>query len=341
MDIVNPLDTAGYDMATMTELLQLEPNTYGKIRQAGIFDNQGVTQRAVMFDMISSTLSLLPHKPVGSPATYAEHDKGKSKVLVVGHIPHNDVVTADDLVSQRQWGKVDAETLESVLNVRLKRMRTNHAITDEFLKMGAVKGIVLDSDGSTVLHNLFTEFGITQKIEAFDMTDDTANLRKNCRAVTAHIEDNLLGDVMTGVTCYCSTGWFDGFIDHSSVTETFFNYSKALEYQGNGRDPRDGFLFQGINFIEYRGSAPSSATGAAVPFIAENEAHFIPTGTTDTFKTYYAPANYFDTLGSVGRELYAKQIMNPEGNRIDILSESNPLNICRRPGVLVKGIIAP
>ena len=43
-------------------------------------------------------------------------------------------------------------------------------LTIEHQRIGAVKGIVMDADGTTPLLNLFTEFGVTQ--EVYDMQLD-------------------------------------------------------------------------------------------------------------------------------------------------------------------------
>ena len=58
---------------------------------------------------------------------------------------------------------------------------------------------------------------------------------------------------------------------------------------------------------------------------------------SNTFETYDAPADYLDTANTPGQPIYAKQVMDPKGKHVDILIESNPLPLCKRPGVLVKG----
>jgi hypothetical protein len=42
-------------------------------------------------------------------------------------------------------------------------------------------------------------------------------------------------------------------------------------------------------------------------FIAAGEAHAFPLGTVDTFGTYFAPADFNETVNTLGQPLYAKQ----------------------------------
>jgi hypothetical protein len=60
----------------------------------------------------------------------------------------------------------------------LETMRNKHAITLEHLRMGALKGVILDADGST-LYDLFDEFDITPKTVNFALNADTRTSRRS------------------------------------------------------------------------------------------------------------------------------------------------------------------
>lgn len=91
----------------------------------------------------------------------------------------------------------------------------------------------------------------------------------------------------------------------------------------------------GIIFEEYRGQA-RDADGTVRKFIADDEAHAFPMGTMDAFETLFAPADFVETTNTMGLELYAKQEIRKFGRGVDLHTQSNPLPICYRPGVLVK-----
>jgi hypothetical protein len=75
-------------------------------------------------------------------------------------------------------------------------------------------------------------------------------------------------------------------------------------------------------------------------FIAAGEAHAFPVGTVDTFATYFAPADFNETVNTIGQPLYAKQEPRKFDRGTDLHTQSNPLPMCHRPGVLIKLISA-
>ncbi len=69
-------------------------------------------------------------------------------------------------------------------------MRNKHAITLEHLRMGALKGIILDADGSELL-NLYNEFEITPKVVNFALGTATTDVKRKCLEVLRHIVVNI------------------------------------------------------------------------------------------------------------------------------------------------------
>lgn len=335
--IINPFDNAGYDLVTMTKAINIIPNQYGRVRALGLFKPEPVRTKVIIVEELNGHLTLLKTQPNGAPAPQAKHAKGKIRSFVIPHIPYEDQIFPSDIQGVREGGTGDPKTLATEMTRRLTVMRGSHAITEEHLFVGGVKGIVLDADGS-VLYNWYDEFGITQKSVTFALATSTTNVTSKCRAVIRHIEDNLLGEVMNGVHCLCGETFFDELISHENVEKFYVNHAKAIELAGSDSDPRKGFRFGGITFEEYRAKATDPTTGSAREFIGVDDAHFFPVGTQDTFKIHYAPAEYHDLVNTYGLPLYARQTMDPKGKFVDINTESNPLPICRRPGVLVKGL---
>ena len=89
----------------------------------------------------------------------------------------------------------------------------------------------------------------------------------------------------------------------------------------------DEVSFGGITFRRYRGGV-----GFTVP---TDKAFFYPEGIEGLFEIYYAPADTFETVNTLGQPLYARTIPDRDRDewvRLEI--ESNPLPICTRPQVL-------
>lgn len=239
------------------------------------------------------------------------------------------------------YGGGGLDSVLDLVNRKLATMRRKHAITLEHMRMGALKGAVLDYDGSTIV-NFFTEFGVTQKVVDFVLDTSTTDVAGKAREVISWIEDNLMGDVMTGVHALCSPEFFSALIAHPNVVEAYKYYASA---QNPLRDDiRRGFHFAGITWEEHRGSATQlneDGSTTVRKFIPANDARFFPVGTMETFQTYFAPA---DIIGEVNvapdTEVYAAQARDPEFDRwVKLHTQSNPLPVVKRPAVLVRGHI--
>jgi hypothetical protein len=98
---------------------------------------------------------------------------------------------------------------------------------------------------------------------------------------------------------------------------------------------RRGFRFGSILFEEYFGTV-TLANGTSVRLIPPREGVAFPLGTLDTFRTYFAPANLMEAVGTYGQELYAHQLARPNGTGVDIYTQSNPLPIVKRPALTVR-----
>lgn len=330
--ILNPFETDAFNMVSLTKSINILPNNYGRIRDMNLMPGRGVRTRSIIVEEKNGILNLLPTLPPGSPGTQNKMGKRKVRSFTVPHIPHDDVILPQEYEGVRAFGsETELSTLAQIVNDHLQSMRNKHAITLEHLRMGALKGIILDSDGST-LYNLYTEFGITAKTVPFVLATDTTKVVTKCRAVMRHIEDNLKGEVMSGVHALCSEGFFDALTTHPLVKEVYLNHVAAVDRLGG--DPRKEFSFGGITFEEYRGKA-TDAAGTVRKFIADDKAIAFPVGTMETFETLLAPADFTETVNTLGLELYAKQELRKFNRGIDMHTQSNPLPICYRPGVLV------
>jgi hypothetical protein len=318
-------NTDSFNMVSLTKAINLLPNNYGRLREMNLMPGKGVSTRTILVEEKNGILNLLPTLPVGAPGTM--HKKGKRGV-------HDDTILPDEYSGVRAFGSENAtDAVASVVNDHLQAMRNKHAITLEHLRMGALRGIIYDNDGTTVLYNLYTEFGISPKTVDFALDTESTDVAAKCREVLRHVEDNLMGDVMTGVHCLVDEGFYDALVAHTSVKQAYMYHQEAAQRLGG--DMRKNFTFGGVTFSEYRGKA-TNAAGSTVQFIADDEGHAFPVGTQSTFETIFAPADFTETVNTIGLELYAKQEPRQFGRGIDIHTQSNPLPICYRPGVLVK-----
>jgi hypothetical protein len=256
--------------------------------------------------------------------------------FVIPHIPHDDVVLPEEVQGLRAFGtESEFASIAAVLAEHLETMRTKHAATLEYLRMGALKGIVFDADGRELV-NLYDEFKIGAQSINFKLNVEGTNVLEKCLDLKRLMGKSLAGERMSSIQCLVSPEFFTKLVTHASVKEAYklWNEGQALR-----SDMRAGFPFAGITFEEYAGEASTSdGNGGWVTkrFINEGEGHAFPLGTLDTFATYFAPADFNETVNTLGQPLYAKQEPRRFDRGTDLHTQSNPLPICQRPGLLIR-----
>jgi len=252
------------------------------------------------------------------------------RAFVCRQFKKQDVLWASEIQSIRTFG-TDSETqqIQAEVAQRLRRLRTDAEATFEYHLLNGIQGKVLDpKDGATVI-DYFTEFAITPAVEVnFDLANASpasGALRKACQVLIESVEDTL-GGLSTGAVqlrAECGSAFFADLVAYKEVRATYLN-TAAADLRSRVSDE---VSFGGINFRRYRGNA---AFGVPV-----DKAFFYPEGVEGLFEIYYAPADTFETVNTLGLPLYARSIPDRDRDewvRLEI--ESNPLPICTRPQVL-------
>jgi hypothetical protein len=328
----NPFSNDAFGAIALTMAINILPNRYGRLEEINLMPARPVRLRQIAIEERNGVLSLLPTAVVGAAGTVGKRGKRKIRSFIVPHIPHDDVVLPEEVQGIRAFGSEgELSALSDVLALHLQSMRDKHAITLEHLRMGALKGVILDADGSTI-YDLYSEFGITAKTINFQLDVDTTDVKAKCLELKRYIEDNLRGEFMTGVQVLVSAEFFDSLTGHPKVETA---YERWQQGEALRTDMRKGFTFAGVEFQEYRGQA-TDPDGTVRRFIADSEAHAFPLGTSQTFATYFAPADFNESVNTMGQPLYAKQEPRKFERGTDLHTQSNPLPMCHRPGVLVK-----
>jgi hypothetical protein len=341
--MVDPFAANGFDMAAMTAAINKLPNLYDRV--AGIFREAPVNSTAVLVEQSNGTLNIVASRQRGAAADKVTADKRALRALVVPHIPVTDVVLPDEVQGVRAFGSESAtETAASVLARKQQKMKNILDQTREFLACGALKGLILDADGSTI-YDLFSEFGIAavdvagtpqvgrKLVVDCALDDDSTIVKTKLMAVKRHIEMNLRGERMTGFRCLCSSSFYDALTTHPEVERAFEAY-QALN-QNLADDYRRGFRYGNIVFEEYTASW-TDKDGAARVAITADKGIVFPEGTGNTFETVVAPGNFIETANSMGIPYYSKMEAKKFGQGYELWAESNILPICKRPEVLVE-----
>ena len=328
----NPFTSSAFNGIALTKALNLLPNRYGLLEQMKLMPFKPTRLRNISIEERNGTLSLLQTARVGEAGILAGRDKRTVRSFIIPHIPHNDNILPEEIQGLRAFGTEDElAAMSQVVADHLQAMRDKHAITLEYLRMGALKGLINDADG-TLLYNLYTEFSITQKVVDFAFSVATTDVKAVCLSIVRYIEENLLGEFKKGVKCLVSPEFFDLLTGHDTVKAAYDRWQNGAALRD---DMRDSFYYGGINFQEYNGTA-SDVAGTARRFIAASEGHAFPLGTVNTFSTYCAPGDFNHSVNTLGQPLYASQVTGKHNRGIELHTQSNPLPMCHRPALLVK-----
>jgi hypothetical protein len=310
------------------------PHVPGQVGALGVFEEDGQASTTVKIEREGSVLKIIDPTPRGAPGQTLG-DRGRDLVpFEMDHFEINDAVMADEVQGVRELGSADAaETLQG----RIEKKQADHArsmdLTLEHSRVGAIKGLVTSGSGTT-LHDLYARFEISVPA-AVDtgIVDGTAVSGLDAlleEQVRFGIEDELDEaydhiHVMTGRKFHA---WLWG---QGEVREAFLGYEGAARLL-NGVPPV--FTFGDMIFERYRMGKKSRTAHGGVSFIDDAEARAFPVGVPGLFLTRYGPADYNETVNTIGLPRYTKVTPQPKGKGTDVDSQSNFINLCTRPGAL-------
>jgi len=326
------MNLTDFTVAELTAAINQFPVQWGRVSQLGLFRDRGIRTREIVIEDRSGTLAVLNTHEWGGNGTVASAITRNTYAFGIKQTVHDDLVAPSDVVGVRAFGQdqgiAGLQGMSDEIALRLQRIRARHDATLEYKRMGALKGIVYNADGTSVLANMFTTFGVQQVDVDFALGTSTTDILAKCFEVRNTIEDNLKGDTVGGIRVLVSPDFFQKFIKHSKVTAAYTYTNEQINRQAN--DMRKGFTFGGITFEEYRGSINGTA------LIASGEGHAFPEGTSDTFATYFAPADFNEAVNTVGLPIYVKTYEKEAGRGMVIHTQCNSLPLCHQPKVLVK-----
>lgn len=339
MPMLDVFNSDAFSVTSLTDAINKIKFVPGRIGAMGLFQSTGVSTLTVAIEEKSGILSLVSPTPRGGVGITLDKAKRTLRDIRVPHFEINDAIMADEVQGIRAWGsETEVETVQGKVAERGMIHSQSFAATEEYSRIGAIKGIVTYADATTL--NLFTTFGVSQIAERdWDLDNGSPAagvVRKTCAAVYRQIAGELEGTPFSGIHALCGNDFFDDLIAHTEIRASYLQQQEASQLRTGYVDGGAGgsfgsFNFGGITFENYRGSVGSTE------FISSNEAHFFPTGVPGLFRTYYAPADYIETVNTQGQRLYAKQYEMPNGKGVHFDVQTNALHICTRPRVLLKG----
>jgi hypothetical protein len=315
-DIIN---TDGFSLSELTAAIYKAPYIPNGIAKAGLFSESGVTTTTATVELLEGALGLVQTSARGTAPSTVSQEKRTRKTFEAPRIATMESILADSLQSRRSFGNSSMDTLALVRDRAVNRLRNQIEMTHEHQRATALQGIVLDADNIPLI-NLFTEFGLTQQVLTGVAT--ATDVRSQIFTAITLAESALGNAAPTGYKVFCGKAFWAALIANKSIVNTYIYSQDAAAVRG---DTTQSFVFGGVEFIRYRGG-----------YIADNEAYLCPEGVQDLFVSYFAPADYMETVGTMGLPMYAKAFEMERNRGILLEAQSNPLHLVTRPDAVIK-----
>lgn len=314
-----------FELTTLTAAINNAPFKPYRLGQLGIFEEQGLAQTTAKIEQLNGSLSLVSTAPRGASGEVVLADKRRELTLAIPHIPAVAGLDADEMTGVRLFGAEN--TADNVVAARdrlLAKMRAGLELTIEAHRIGAIKGQVLDKDGSVLL-DLFDAFGVQQQTVGFALTTTGTVVKKKVMEAIRALEAQLGGTPYMGLRVLCGDAFFDELATHQNVEKHYLSLPSPQSMTG---DPLQAIQFAGVTWERYRGVSGCT--------IGADDAYLMPMGVPGLFLTRYAPANYTETVNTLALPFYAKAEARKFGKGFDIEAQTNPLNLCTRPSAIIK-----
>lgn len=320
----------GFTVESLTAAINKRPYRPGQISARGIFEEDGVSTTVVSIEMREGKLALIEPTKRGGPGETVD-DENRSRIpFEVTHYQRDDSVLADESQNVRAFGTEDRlETVQERVEAKAARHAQDLTMTLEHQRVGAIKGIVTSKSGA-VLANLYDRFNIAVPAAvSLELDVEATQVTSLWQDVVYGMEDTL-DEPYSGLHVLTGRDFHKALWQHKSVRETFLYGGGATVLR---QDVPDVFEFGGATWERYRTGAKAT-TDLGAPYIAANEARVLPLGVPELFITRFGPADYEETVNTIGLPFYARQYAKPNGKGRNLEVQMNAISICTRPEVL-------
>ena len=339
MALLDVFKADAFSMMSMLTALDKVETVPTELGDMNLFINNPVTTQVVAIEERNGTIGLVQTTQRGAPITTAAKDKRKVHNLSTVRLALGDAIQASELEFIRQFDS-ETQVLEAAAEVSRRLdgpngLKARMELTREKHRLGAIKGILLDADDTTI-YNYFTEFGITPP-SALTITAGTfvdGALRKYIQEnIIRYYRRNAKGVNVSNIQAICGPGAFDNLLENAEFRKTYENYAAAADL----RESYDGrrVRFGGVVWQEYFGTDDTSTIA-----LADEEFRLFPGGQSGTFEVAWSPGESFSHLGQRGEMEYAMVLPDTKRDQyVEVEMYSYPLYICKRPDLCVGGTI--
>jgi len=332
MDVFNTDPFSLIELSSAIDRMPFKPGFLGGL---GIFTPEPVTQSTIWVDERDGEINLINTTARGAPPEVLERDERKARAFKIPRLAKNFRLYATEVAGMRAFGQEnEQEVVMREYSRRMQRVNDDLELTFENMRLGALQGVLLDADGSTI-YNYFTEFDITPAADvSFALTTDTTDVAGIARQLARSMARSSKGAMGAGATVHALAGdaFYDALIVHPQVRQTYLNWSAAADLRDQAAF--GAFTYGGITWHNYRGTDDNSTVA-----VDTNEALFFPQNAPGVFSQIMAPFDEkMEYVGTRGQRSYAINFVDRDrGFWTQGEVYAFPLMMVKRPEVLRKG----
>ena len=317
-----------FGVKSLSEAINVLPETTTIIRDSKLFSPVFLTTTTTEVEYREGAFSLVPAVERGTGGVPVAQKQRRMHAFRVPHFPVDDRILAEDVQNVRAFGTENKlTTVVEMVNDKLADAKANLEYTREHLMLGALLGKVLDKDGD-VLCDIHTEFGVTQAEYSWKLGNANTEVAKEMDMTKTTQAAVAGGEPYKGYMVLASPEFMQALIYHKSVKDIYLRYQEAAALRAD--DTHIEFVMKGVRFVQYDHKFDGDVN------IAAGEAIWIPTGTRQVFREFFAPADMNATVNTRALQYYALREKLPMDKGWAIHAQTNALPLVLRPQMVAK-----
>ena len=318
--------------AELTAIINDVEQAQQPLQSLGLFDVKAERTTGVKVERKKQGLQLVQTSQRGSSdGTNMNHGERDLVTFESVRLMVKDTLQPADIQNIRQFAADDDELIEvrSELAERAQRMRDTLDANLERMRFGAIKGQVLDADGS-VIFDLFQKFGYTQAKKSIKFGTG-GDLEAQVLGAKNAVDKATAGKLRKGYIALCGAGFTDKLHTDDEFKRAYDRYQDSAQAR---TDMRDRIAYKNVDWIKCDDGIGSEL------YIPENKAYLFPV-IPKMFIERYTPGDIMWAVNQRGYPFYMTQKDLDHDMGVEIWGRSFPIILNTIPqGVIELSVAA-
>ncbi|MBB4859637.1 hypothetical protein HNO88_002966 [Novosphingobium chloroacetimidivorans] len=241
----------------------------------------------------------------GAPIEMAQPEDRDARPLRIPRLAKGDKLFAHQLANISPLDD-ETETQAAAAQVARKqdKLIADTEATFERMRLGSLKGVILDTDGSTLV-DFNSEFGLVAPTPfSLGFTDPNATIGDIRKRIGTQVVMPIArasgagNDARFRVKAIVGDDFWFALTGHPEIEKTYLNYAAAAELRGERL--WEDFSYAGVTWVHYRGTDDGSTIA-----VTSNSALIFPVGVPGMWQHVMGPMNEsMPLLNQPGRRYY-------------------------------------